>query len=170
MSPEVDLTLLCRWLAWGQITKWLQFLNSTCKIDDKPCAARPKKNFWFWWSFVTWPWPWPVLVRHLCSHGIFTTPLRLLWLIFEEKPSILPALGFIIQKRQNLTFDLTLTRKWRSILKYQVRFWETSWRAFERRLEGLDATIGSRDSISFSRLVNGNPSHHVPVFKYRKAY
>ena len=33
MRPEVDPTLLCRWLAWSQIAKWPRLLNSTCKSD-----------------------------------------------------------------------------------------------------------------------------------------
>ena len=64
MWPEVVLTLLCHWLTWGEIAKWYRFLNSTCKIGYKSCAACPKNNFWFWWlswHFVTWSWPWPVL-------------------------------------------------------------------------------------------------------------
>ena len=58
------------------------------------------------------PWPsWPdldpdpYLVWHLCSQGVFTGPLRLLWLSFEQTLSILPALGLVLQKRQNVTFD-----------------------------------------------------------------
>ena len=31
--PGLDMTLPCRWLVWGQIAKWLRFLNSTCKSD-----------------------------------------------------------------------------------------------------------------------------------------
>ena len=66
-------------------------------------------------------WPdldlYPYLERHLFSQGIFNNPWRLLWLSFEQKLSILPALGFIIQKRQKLNFDLTLTRDLRSVLK-----------------------------------------------------
>ena len=52
--------------------------------------------FLFWWSFVTyrdfsWPDldPYPFLVWHLCWKSIFTSPLRLLWLSFEQKLSIL---------------------------------------------------------------------------------
>ena len=37
-------------------------------------------------------------------------------LSLEQKLSILSAPGFVIQKRQNLNFDLTLTRDTRSIL------------------------------------------------------
>ena len=117
-GPDVDLTLLCCWLAWGQIAKWLRFfVHSTCKSDHVSCTVYPKKEFWFWWPFVTWPRPWPVLVWHLCSQGILTIPLRSLWLSFEQKLSILPSPGFIIQKPQNFTFDLTLTRELSSILK-----------------------------------------------------
>ena len=50
------------------------------------------------------------LVRHLCSQCVFTSPLRSIWLSFGQNPSISPALGFIIQKLQNLIFDLTSTR------------------------------------------------------------
>ena len=59
----------------------------------------------------------PYLVCHLCSQGIFTSPLKLLWQSFEQKLSILPTLGFVIQKRQNLNFDLTFTRDLMLILK-----------------------------------------------------
>ena len=54
-----------------------------------------------------------------CAHMVSSlpSPLRLFWLSFEQKLLILPSLGVIIQKRQNLTFDLTLTRELRSILK-----------------------------------------------------
>ena len=48
---------------------------------------------------------------------IFNSPSRSLWLSFEQKLSILPAPGVIIQERQNLTFDLTMTRELRLILK-----------------------------------------------------
>ena len=41
----------------------------------------------------------------------------LLWLTVEQKLSTLQALDFIIQKRQNLIFDITLNRYLRSILK-----------------------------------------------------
>ena len=62
--PGFDPILLCCWLSWTQIAKWPRFVNSTCKIDYKSCAACPKKTFWFVdlsWPFVTWSWPWPVL-------------------------------------------------------------------------------------------------------------
>ena len=97
---------------------------------------------------LSWPDldPDPYLVWHLCSQGIFNSPFRLLWLSSEQKLSILPSLGFIIQTRQNLTFCLTLTRDLRSILKSDIFFGKTSLRALERRLAGLDTTIGSRDS------------------------
>ena len=64
MWPNVDSTLLFRWLVWGQIAKWHQFFNSTRKSDCKSCAAWPKNNYLFWWpfmTFVTWHWPWPLL-------------------------------------------------------------------------------------------------------------
>ena len=48
----VDLTLLCHWLSWIQITKWLLFLHSTCKSDYKSCAACPKK---FFFGELSWP-------------------------------------------------------------------------------------------------------------------
>ena len=54
--------------------------------------------------------PEPYLVWHLCSQGIFNSPLRLVWLSFEQNLSTLPALGLVIRKHQILTFDLTLTR------------------------------------------------------------
>ena len=76
-----------------------------------------------------------------CSQGVVTSPLRLLWLSFEQKLWILPALGFIIQKGQNLTFDLTVIRDLKSILKSGVCFGETPWRAFERLLAGLDRPL-----------------------------
>ena len=46
-DPSLSLTRM------GQITKWLRFLNYTCKSDYKSCAACPKKNFWSSWPFVT---------------------------------------------------------------------------------------------------------------------
>ena len=74
------------------------------------CCA-PEKSDYGDLRDLSWPDldPDPCLVWHLCSQGIFTSPLRLLWLSFKQKLSILPAQGFVIQKRQNLIFDLTLT-------------------------------------------------------------
>ena len=74
------------------------------------CCA-PEKSDYGDLRDLSWPDldPDPCLVWHLCSQGIFTSPLRLLWLRFKQKLSILPAQGFVIQKRQNLIFDLTLT-------------------------------------------------------------
>ena len=94
---------------------------------------------------LSWPEldPDPYLEWHLCSQGILTRPLRLFWLIFEQKLSILPALGFSTQERKKMTFDLTLTRGSRSIVKSQVCFGENSWRTFKRRL-AVFSTIGSR--------------------------
>ena len=120
--PEPFLALTCM----GQIANWLRFLNYTCKSDLKSCAACPKKkNLWFWWPFVTYrDLSWPdrdpdaYLVWHLCSQNIITSPFRLPWLSFEQKLSILPALGFIIQKWQSSTYDLTLTRELSSLLKF----------------------------------------------------
>ena len=153
MWPEVDLTLLCRWLSWGQAAKWLRFLNSTCKIDCKSCAACPKNKFLILVTFrdLSWPDldPDPYLVHMslMLIFNIFTSPLRLLWSSCEQKISILPTLGFVIRKRQNLTFDLTLTRDLRSILKFKYALCrKILWRAFKRHLAGLDTTIGSRDS------------------------
>ena len=67
---------------------------------------------------LSWPdlEPDPYLVWRLCSKDIFTSPLKPLWPSFEQELSILPTLCFVIQKRQNLTFDLTLTHELRSIL------------------------------------------------------
>ena len=48
---------------------------------------------------------------------LFDLRLGSLWLSFEQKMTILPALGFIIPKRQNLTFGLTLTRELSAVLK-----------------------------------------------------
>ena len=59
--------------------------------------------------------PGSYLVWHLRSQGIFTSPLRSLWLSYQQKLSILLALALIIQKSQNLTFDLTLTRELTSL-------------------------------------------------------
>ena len=53
MWPEVDSTLLYRWLAWGQIAKWLQFLNSTCKLTINYVPHVRKRYFWFWWPLMT---------------------------------------------------------------------------------------------------------------------
>ena len=82
----------------------------------------PKKEFLISVTLRDLSWPDldanPYLVWHLCSQGVFNSPLlRLLWLSFEQELSIFPAQGFIIQKCQNLTFDLTLTRNLRSVLK-----------------------------------------------------
>ena len=113
--PDPSLSLTCM----GQIAKWLRFLNSTCKSDYKSCAACPKKSFIFvTFRDLSWPnvEPDPYLVWQWCSQCDFTSPLWLLWLSFKQKLSILLALGFIIQKRQNLTFGLTLTRELRSVL------------------------------------------------------
>ena len=72
------------------------------------------------WLFVTWPWPWSVLsVSLILIFTIFTSPLRLLWSSFEQKLSILLTQGFVIRKRQNLNFDLTLTRDLRSINNFK---------------------------------------------------
>ena len=76
-----------------------------------------------------------ILTGYLQYFGLLQ---RLLWVSFEQKLAILPALGLIIQKRQNLTFDLTLTRNLMSILKFQVIFGENSWRAFEPRFAGFE--------------------------------
>ena len=122
MWPGLDLTLLCPRLAWIQIAKWLRFLNYTCKGDYKSCAAC---QIFFYSGDLSWPVldPDPYLEWHLCSQGIFTSHLRLLWLSFEQKLSILPDLGCIIQKRPNLIFDLVLTRDLRSILKIVSMLW-----------------------------------------------
>ena len=111
MWPNADLTLLCRWLAWGQVAKWLQFSNSTCKSGHKSCATCPKKIFFYNFGDLLWPDldPDPCLVWHLCSQDIFTSPLRSLWLGCEKKLLILLVLGFIIHDRQNSAFDMTLT-------------------------------------------------------------
>ena len=99
----------------GQIAKWHLFLNSTCQTDYKSCIAFLTKFFYD----PSWPdlGPDPYSPWHLYSKGIFTSPLRSLCLSFEQKLSISPALGFVIQKRQNLTVDLNLTRELTSILK-----------------------------------------------------
>ena len=62
-------------------------------------------------SRLLWPDldPDPYLLWQLCSQGILNSPLMSFWLSFEQKLLVLPTLGFIIQKRPNLTFDLTLT-------------------------------------------------------------
>ena len=163
MWPEVELTLLCRQPAWDQIANWLRLLNSTCKSDYKSWAGCPIKNFWFGekkilvnFRDLSWPDldPDPYSVWHLCSLVlIFTSSLTLLLQSFDQKLSILPrqygyryCLGFTINQRQNFTFELTLTRELRSILKSYVWFGEISWRASERRLAGLNTTIGSRGS------------------------
>ena len=52
------------------------------------------------WPLVTWPWPWPVLSMALMLTGFVISPLRLFWPSFEQKLSILPTLGSVIQKRQ----------------------------------------------------------------------
>ena len=97
---------------------------------------------------LSWPDldPDPCLVWHLSLQGILNSPLRSLWPSFEQKLSISPALSFIIQKRQNLTFDLTLARESTSLIWFKVRFGEVSLSPFECRLAGLDTTIGSRDT------------------------
>ena len=83
----------------GSDLKWLSFwiLQAKVTINHVPHAW---KGF-FYFSDLSWPNLDPnlYLVWHLCSQGIFTSPLRLLWLSIEWKLSILPALGFIIQKR-----------------------------------------------------------------------
>ena len=68
MWPGVDLTLLCRWLAWNQITKWLLFLNATRRSDHKSCAVCPKKRI-FDSGYLSWSDldPDPCLVWRLCS-------------------------------------------------------------------------------------------------------
>ena len=114
MWPGVDLTLLCCLLVWGQIANWLRFFYSTSKSDHKSYVKFPKNNFWFWWPSVIWRLPYPYLVWPLCSQGIFTNILWSFWLSFGQE---LSTLGFVIQKRQNLAYDLTLTRDLRSILK-----------------------------------------------------
>ena len=56
MWHRVNLTLLCSWLAWSHIPKWLRFSNATCKGDNKTCAACQKNDSGdIWWPFLTWP-------------------------------------------------------------------------------------------------------------------
>ena len=92
-------------------------------------CCMPQKEFLILETFRDLSWPDlntdPYLVWHSCSECIFASPLRLLWPRFEQKLSLLPALGFVIRKRQNLTFDLTLTRDSRSIFKSSVYLGKT---------------------------------------------
>ena len=97
--PEPSLSLICMGTDCKMASIFL-ILQAQVIIHHVPHA---RKNFWFWWSFMTFrDIPRldidsdPYLVKHLCSRGIFNNPLRLLWMSFEQKLSILPALGFIV--------------------------------------------------------------------------
>ena len=133
-----NLTFCDPGLTWSFFSI-VDFLGSNCKMASifelcvqkclKMCRMPEKKIL----NLVTfrdllWPDldPDPNLVWHLCSQRFFSSPLMLLWVSFEQKQSILPVLGFIIQKYQNLTFDLTLTRNLRSILKSYICFGKNS--------------------------------------------
>ena len=121
-------------------------MSSICEFTWKVTinhVSRARKSFFLILVAchdLSWPDfdPDTFLVWRLCSQSIFNSPLTLLWLSLEQKPSILPVLGFIIQKRQNLTFDLTLTRNLRSILR-------RSW--VRKRLRGAElpsAALGDK--------------------------
>ena len=75
------------------------------------------------WPFVTWLDPVPNLVWHFCSQDIFTSPLRLLWPSFQQKLSIFPALGFVIQKRKIIDIWPDLDQRLRANLKILRMLW-----------------------------------------------
>ena len=106
-------------LHWVRLQNGLDFRILRAKLTISH-VSHVQKVFLILVTFLDLCWPDldhdPCLVWHLCSQSIFTRPLILLWLSVDQKLSILPALGFVIQKRKNMTFDLTLTTDVRSIL------------------------------------------------------
>ena len=102
-----NLTLCDPGLTWT--FSFIDFLGSDCKMASifefyvQKCLENMCRMPDFFFYSVTfrdllWPDldPDPCLVWHLCSPGIFSGPLMLLWVSFEQKQSILPVLGFII--------------------------------------------------------------------------
>ena len=107
---------LC-WLAWFRLQNGSEFWIIRVKVTINHVLQARKILIWVTFRDLSLPAvdPGSYFVWHLGSQGIFTSPLRSLWLSYEQKLSILLALGLIIQKSQKLTFDLTLTRESRSL-------------------------------------------------------